>query len=30
MSDPHTIKGIAAELAAVFGKTLVEQTVLSF
>lgn len=29
-SDPHTIKGITAELAALFGKQLVEQTVLLF
>jgi hypothetical protein len=30
ISDPHTIKGMAAELAALFGKKLVEQTVLLF
>lgn len=30
MSDPRTVKGIAAELAALFGKKLVEQTVLLF
>ena len=28
--DPCTLIGIAAELAALFGKELVEQTVLSF
>jgi len=30
LSNPHSIKGIAAELAALFGRKLVEQTVLMF
>jgi len=30
LSNPHSIKGIAAELAALFGRKLLEQTVLMF
>ena len=30
ISDPRSIKGIAAELAALFGPNLVQDTVLSF
>ena len=30
MSDPHTIKGIAAELAACIGPDMVEKALLSF